>query len=263
MPELIINDTNFNSFIEFEDRGRGLIPRDFTVVAYGESQDVSAATDIELIPREEWPDRIRQMEREKSRLSDIFKDSKLKVKDQGQTNYCHANSPCTAVELLREVQGQPYVELSPGSVGGPVTNYRNAGANIMADLRHIRTKGIASTEFVPLNQISRSGWKPGAEANSLLHVVPEWIELPPGRSMFDYVMTLVLSRIPVCTAHYWWSHAVTAVDPFMSPDGRKFGHRDLNSWGERYGEGGFFVLMEGKGTPDEAYAPLSTLLSRT
>lgn len=260
MTEPIINDTNFNSFITFEDRGRGHVPRDPSIMS---SEFTEAAQSIKLIPRSEWADRIREMERDKSRLSDIFKDSGLKVKDQGQTNYCHANSPCTAVELLRAVQGQPYAELSPGSVGGPVTGYRNAGANIMADLRHIVSKGIATTEFVPLNQISRSGWRPGADENSLLHRVPEWVELPRGRQMFDYTMTLLLSRIPVCTAHYWWSHAVTALDPIMSSNGREFGTRDLNSWGERYGEQGFFVLMEGKGTPDEAYAPMSTLLSRT
>jgi hypothetical protein len=262
MSELIINDDNYNSFITFEDRGRGMIERRWDLVPEGKFE-YAAAVPIRLIPRSEWPDRIRQMERDKSRLSDIFKDSKIKVKDQQQTNYCHANSPATAMEIIREVQGQPYVELSPGSIGGPVTNYRNAGAWIGDNLKHIYTKGVASTAFVPLNQISRSGWKPGADENAAEHICTEWVEIPRGRISFDYVMTLVLSRIPVCTAHNWWRHAVTALDPFMSPDGRSFGTRDVNSWGERYGDGGFFVLMEGKGTPDEAYSPASTLLHRT
>lgn len=260
MSELIITDDNYLNHVDFRDKGRGHIPRDWEQAPYGTQEEYMKPVSIKLIPRDAWPDLIRDKERTKTRLSDIFKDSGIKIKDQQQTNYCHANSPASAIEILRAVQGQPYVELSPGSIGGPVTGFTNRGAWIGNNLKHITIKGAASTDFVPLNQISRSGWKPGAEENALLHIVDEWVEVPR-QLAFDYVMTLVLSDFPVCTAHNWWSHAVTALDGVMDKSGKKFGTRDINSWGTDYGDNGFFILMEGKGTPDEAYAPMSTRIS--
>jgi hypothetical protein len=249
MPELIINDTNYLQHHTFEDRSRGLIPRKPSdKMEYGE------AADFDLIPRAEWPDRIADMEREKSRLTDICKSDDIPCLDQNGTNYCHANSPALAIMILRAVQGQPFVHLSPGSIGGPVTGFRNAGAWIGDDLDHIVKHGCASIDYVPANQVTRDGWKEGAEENALQHRVNEWWDLP--RRSFDHMMTLLFLRIPVCTGHNWWRHAVTALDPVMV--GRnKFGARFRNSWGPRYGDNGFFIMEEGKGTPDEHYAPRS------
>ena len=251
MSIIIINDSNYTSFIQPPDgRGRGHQARTNEV---GSVEGLVAA-DFELTPREAWPDLIRVMERSKTRLSDMIDGVPIPCLDQGQTNYCHAFSPALAMMALRASEGQPYVPLSPGSIGGPVTGFRNRGANIQADLQQIIRGGAASTEFVPERQITREGWKPGATENALLHRVAEWWDMPRNM-MFDRVMTLLLKRIPICTAHWWWSHAVTALDPWMDASGRKFGHRDRNSWGSRYGDNGYFIQMEGKGTPDEAYAP--------
>jgi len=260
MSELIINDDNYNSHINFEDRGKGLNPRDWEKVTYGNTE-VAAAITLPLIPRAEWPDRIADMVRTKTRISDIVKDSPLKIKDQKQTNYCHANSPARVVEILRLIQGQSYVELSPGSIGGPITNFTNSGAWILDDLKQVVKGGVASTDYVPLNQISKAGWKQGAVENALLHQVTEWVEIPRGRVAFDYCMTLALCRIPVCVAYNWWRHATTVEDPYMDDNG-KFGLRESNSWGTGYGQQGYFILMEGKGTPDESYAPSSTELAK-
>lgn len=255
VAEPILNENNYLRLSLPPNRsyGRGFIPRTNEVGAC----EVAAAADFELIPRSEWPDRIREMERSKSRLSDIINDAGIPCLNQASTNFCHAFSPALAVMALRASTGQKYVPLSPGSIAGPVTGYRNRGANIQDDLRQIVRGGIATTAFVPERQISRDGWKPGAEENALLHRVTEWWDMPRSM-MFDRLMTLLLLRIPVCTAHYWWSHAVTAIDPWMDSAGRKFGHRDRNSWGSGYGENGYFIQMEGKGTPDEAYAPRVT-----
>lgn len=249
MPELIINDGNYLQHHTFEDRSRGLIPRqEGQELVYGERPT------FPLIPREEWPDLISTMERDKSRLSDVCREHNIPCFDQNGTNYCHANSPALAIMILRAAQGQPYVHLSPGSIGGPVTGFRNAGAWIGDDLDHIVEHGCASVDYVPANQVSRDGWAPGAEENSLQHRVNEWWDLP--RRSFDHMMTLLFLRVPVCTGHNWWRHAVTALDPVMIRPG-KFGARFRNSWGPGYGDDGFFVMEEGKGTPDEHYAPRS------
>ncbi len=70
MSELIINDDNYLRFIEppSPEFSKGLIPRDWDQMLYG-SFEYAAPFNIPLIPREEWPDRIADMERSKTRLS--------------------------------------------------------------------------------------------------------------------------------------------------------------------------------------------------
>jgi hypothetical protein len=218
----------------------------------------AAVVDFPLIPRSQWSEIIKEMTASKSRLSDLVKRKKIKSLNQEQTSYCHANSPAMAIMALREAQNQPFALLSPASIGGPVTNFQNEGAFIADDLQQITSVGCATQDFVPPNQIGRSGFKPGWEENAKLYRVTEWWDLGSRNStMFDRVMTLLISGFPVCVAYNWWGHAVTAFDPYQDEQGN-FGFRLRNSWGDAWPEanaGGWFILMEGKGTPDEAYAP--------
>jgi hypothetical protein len=259
MRELLIDDT-----FEVSDRDLaaglcGCKPRDFSQVPVG-SILCAAPANFPLIPRNEWSSRIKQMEQEKSRLSDLINFEPIPCLNQAQTNYCHANSPALAMMAVRASQGQPFVLLSPASIAGPVTGFQNEGAFIHDDLRQITTVGCASQEFVPANQIDRSGFKPGWEENAKKHRVSEWWDLGQrDGTMFDRVMTLLLSRVPICVAYNWWSHAVTLIDPVELSPGA-FGVRFRNSWGDTWpnqGAGGYALLPEGKGTPDEAYAPRS------
>lgn len=184
----------------------------------------------------------------------------LKTKNQSSTNYCHANSPAQCVQIRRMLQGEPYVELSAGSVGGPVTGYKNDGAVIEDDLAHIVKFGIASTEFVPANQIKRNGWKPGAEANALLHRCTHWLDIGYKDERTALIIgTLLVTGNPVCSAHNWWAHAVTLTG--VVPDGNRLFFEFWNSWGDEYGDEGFGLLDEGKGTPDYSYVPLQATAS--
>lgn len=255
MSDLIINDNNYLRFVEppSPEFSKGLIPRDWAQMEYG-SFEYAAKFDIPLIDRDEWPDRIADMERTKTRLSDIIDAAGIPSLDQNGTNFCHANSPALAVMAIRAVQGQPFVLLSPGHLGSIVVGGRNAGAYILDDLKKVVSHGIASQEFVPANYVGLK-FKQGTEQNALLHRVTEWWDMPRDDKRFDRMMTLLFHRIPVCTGHNWWRHAVTALDPVMA--GKKFGARFRNSWGARYGTNGYFIMEEGKGTPDEAYAPRS------
>lgn len=208
-----------------------------------------------LIPRNEMASRSKDLVAAGADLRSISTRAGIKSKDQGQTNYCHANSPALAIEILRAVQGESPVVLSPGSIGGPVTGYRNEGAVIEDDLRQIVEFGAATVDFVPANQISKSGWKPGAMENAALHKVTHWWDLGAKDSgMFNRCATLVLQGIPVCVGYNWWGHAVTLVG-LVDLGGGKLGFVFRNSWGSSYGDDGYGILAEGKGTPDSAYAP--------
>lgn len=212
----------------------------------------AAAPTFDVYPRNELSSRIKD---QGSTLRQISKQAGIQSKNQAQTNYCHANSPALAVEILRAVQGEAHVVLSPGSIGGPVTGYRNDGAAIEDDLRQIVEFGIATVDFVPANQVSKAGWKPGAMENAALHKVTNWWDLgQKDDRMFLRCATLVLQGIPVCVGYNWWLHAVTLTGLVEISSG-KFGFEFRNSWGASYGDDGYGVLAEGKGTPDDAYAP--------
>jgi hypothetical protein len=267
---IVINDANWREHIGDggvipadhphsggEVRICGTIPRRSI---YGSLPYAEPMPKTDLIPRTLWPDMIRDGEREQTFLSHLLARNQIPCLDQDGLPYCHAFSPAAALMGLRAFHGLPFVLLSAGSIGGPATGYVARGAAIEDDLEVIVTRGAASVEYVPMMQVSKSGWKPGAEENALLHRVTEWYDLGGTGRMFDEVMTLLLKRIPVCVGLNWWAHAVTYFDPVITPSGR-FGVRFRNSWGGDYGDDGYAVLEEGRGTPDDAYAPRTMFLS--
>lgn len=229
----------------------GLKPR----IAKPGSLKFAALPTFDLYDRAELSGRIKDMIAQEATLRHLAQRMGIKSYDQASTNYCHANSPALALRLNRAYQGESDVHLSPGSIGGPVTGYRNEGAWIEDDLRQIVEFGVASIDFVPANQISKSGWKPGAVENAALHKCTHWWDLgEKDDRMFLRCATLVLQGIPVCVGYNWWSHAVTLTGLVEISSG-KFGFEFRNSWGASYGDDGYGILAEGRGTPDAAYAP--------
>ena len=268
MTRLVITDDNALQFVP-DSTGEirlpggeivttGHIPRDYAAQPAGKLSFASASA-IAPIPMEEWPERIADQERNRAGLYHAWEDDlNRKILNQQRTNYCHAFSPAIAMMLARAVAGLTQIELSAGSIGGPVTGYRNRGAWIGDDLAQIVEHGAATTEFVPMLQISRNGWKPGAEENAQLHKVEEWDEL--GRRDFRQTITALLTSLPVCVGLNWWGHAVTYIRPIDTGRGRatdldRYDVGALNSWGASYGDGGYFELTGRKRIPDEQYVP--------
>jgi hypothetical protein len=231
----------------------GYEERDWSVAPYGEGY--AAPFDIPVIPRDEWRDRIEEMEKTKSRLTDLCDASELTVLNQNGTNFCWANGPVHCVEILRLAQGQPMVRLSPASVAAPIKNYRNVGGWGEQALEYIVEKGIVSQELWPANAIDRRLDTDQSRKDREKYQVDEWWDLRPRD--FDQLMTCLLLRIPVSVAYNWWRHLIMSVDP-VALDGR-FGIRVRNSWGQRWGSNGTAVFPEGYGrnraNPDEALAP--------
>jgi len=232
--------------------GRGWIARDFTKEPFG-SLPFAGGFDVPLIPRSEWPERIEEMERKKSRVTDLCDAMGVKVKNQENTNYCWINAPVHCLEIIRAVQGQTHVELSPASVGSKIKNFKNVGGWGTEGLKYLVDHGAAPVSLWPANAIDRRYDTSAADAARAKFQVDEWWDIEPGN--FDAVMTCLFLRIPIAAGLSWWGHEVTFMDP-VKLDGRdRFGVRIDNSWGLSWGERGRAVLTEDKATPDDAVAP--------
>lgn len=90
MSYLLINDSNYQRHVtdiadgRFGDRKlAGCLPRR---TAFGECSVAASMPESMLIPRSEWPDRIRQKDSEKSWVKDIC--ARIPCMDQDGLNYC-------------------------------------------------------------------------------------------------------------------------------------------------------------------------------
>lgn len=221
--------------------------------AYG-STAPAAGADL-LIPTSEWRGRIEEMKQRKSMLSDFIKAAKIKVKNQGQTNFCWANAPCTAVEVARAQQGQKYVELSPASVACKINGFRNEGGWGKNALEYLIRNGAVPSSMWPSNAIDRRFDTTANQSTAKKYRAVEWNELPV-RDL-GWLGSMLLRRIPVAVGYNWWGHEVLAVD--IDWIGGEYVVRILNSWGDDWGDGGFAELQGNKMLPDDAVAPRTAI----
>jgi hypothetical protein len=220
------------------------------------------------IPRAQWPTLIQAGYG--NWLSDMLKAQNVPAKDQDGLGYCWVYGSTRAVETKRIVMGLPHVDLSPESVGGPCTGWRNQGGYATEAFNQIEQAGICESSFMDApNSLHPSRWKTGWQDNAKLHEAAQWYEI--GTS-FDDVITCLLNRLPVAAGLDWWGHLVCFLDPVMFINGKQytggafdssakitFGVIFQNSWGHDWptqGANGYSVLTESKATPDGAASPL-------
>lgn len=250
---LIIDDSNADRIVQDTRHLCGCLPRR---EVYGALPFASTAP-VELIPWEQIPDKIADQERNKSTLYHIWLDSKIGSLNQGQASWCWAFSGVGTLMLERELQGLPYVHLSPSSVAGPVVNFQNKGWYIEDCLKRMCEFGVASTEFVPeltMKQIDfKSGWKESCGMNK----VTMWQDV--GNNAQAQI-SMILNLHPLAVAENWWSHAfeqLRVVDSNKSLPANnplRYSRGCVNSWGPSYGQGGYFELAGQKGIADQSYA---------
>lgn len=261
MPTVpLYDDSNYQELVpdaegRFEFNGPRLCLAVPPSLAAGDIPGVGAAEDFPdfLIPRSEWPDRIRQKDAEKSWLEDIVRGV-IPCDDQGPLGFCHAYGTKIAGECCRLVQNQPYVRLSAESVGGPVTNWRNRGADPADDLAQFMQYGACPQSFMDeAHSLRPSRWKDGWEKAATQYRATEVWDLRSGKKAFDFIVTCALLGLPTACGYSWWSHFVSGPYRVLDLDRGKFAVRNRNQWGPEYGDDGFFDLAEGKGTPDWAF----------
>jgi hypothetical protein len=253
MGYLLINDTNYQQHVTEISDGRfgdrrlgGCLPRR---TAFGECSVAAPMPESMLIPRSEWPDRIRQKDAEKTWVKDTC--ARIPCMDQDGLNYCHAYGPVMAAMCHRLVQNQPHVMLSAESIGGPVTGWRNDGAWPEDDLQQMVKYGACPASMMdkPWSR-TPSKWDEAWETERLKYRVVEWLDGQIERKTFDAAMTMALQNLPGAAGFTWWGHEVAYCLHAQDLGRGKFAIGGRNSWGADYGEDGFFYLEEGKGTPD-------------
>jgi hypothetical protein len=261
--EPIIDDGSMIDPTAWMDGGsRGLVPRDYEAMPM-------RSVEMPLKPRSEWSALIRQMETEKSRLSDIrlTGDAGQPIpsldqnsgRNDGRWGYCWAHSSVHAVMALRARDLQPYVPLSAFAVAATIKNGRDEGGWGAQSLDFITSRGVPAQSFWPQRNVDLRNGTPECWANAALHKVSEgWVDVAhplwDRHLNFDQVATCLLSRIPVVCDFNWWGHSVCALDLVETSPGQ-FGIRIWNSWGDGWGDKGMGVLAGSKAIPDSATAP--------
>lgn len=255
MSMFIIDDSNFEVHMNSDDPRCGCFAR---MVPYGQLMCAPASAKPR-IPMEHWPDAIADNDRNHAWAKDIWADSPIGVLTQKQIGYCHAFSAVEAAMIKRHEMGLPYIELSPSSVGAPITGYQNQGAVITDDLQQMVNVGIASTKFVPTLTTRREDFKDGWEEDAANNKVLLFEELDP-RDFEEHGTALIMGDV-ACVALNYWGHAVAdvrlvdlyrnlaATNPF------RYGVEFLNSWDRTWGDGGFGVRAQSKAPADQLYIP--------
>jgi hypothetical protein len=258
----LIDDLNWKSIcldIDQREEQCGTMPRSYLNHPVGSLPYGSAVpSGFARIPMEEWPDRIADQLRAKSSLYHVWQDSGLGVWDQGSLNYCHAYSAVMGNALARHQQGLPMVNLSPSSVGAPVTGFTNNGAYIHDDLKQMVDVGVASIDFVPMATTRKDAFKSGWKADAAKHRIVEFDDITPR----DFVLhcSMLLQNKPVCVGLNYWRHAVTDLVVVDLNNGRKaidwlrYAILFLNSWGPEWGDGGFAQRTGQKALADAIYS---------
>lgn len=242
--EPIIDESNYRLHMDPPaGMSKGMFERDPLQMPKGCSPYVKAAK-LDPIPRSEWPALIEHREKTKTRISDALLAAEIPSLDQNGTSNCWANGPVGCVQAIRCMAGLPYVALSPAFIATTLGQY-NGGWGLRA-MEVLASKGAPPTSMYGANanrkSITQEHLDAAAEFKSL-----EWLDLP---DTFDQMATAILGYNAPCALGYsWWGHEVFGCD-IVVKDG-KFGVRIRNSWGNGYGDKGFAVLMEGKGTPDD------------
>ena len=162
------------------------------------------------------------------------------------------------VMLKRLQQGLPYIELSASSVGGPVTGWRNAGAFIHDDLKHIVRSGVASTKFVPMLTTNLRDCKQGWTDDAAKHRVSEFTDVKP-RNFLEHG-SLLLQNCPVGVGLNYWGHAVTDFElvdlhtEMPATNWLRYGTDFINSWGKDWGDNGCGIRTGNKALADAIYS---------
>lgn len=256
--EVVINDDNYLDYVNPEIDGEvkvcGTIPRDWMNHPPG-SYKCAKPFDLPLIPESEWEDRLALQIKNKAQLSNIRdkmgpNGGPIPSTDQNGRGYCWCHSGGSAMLMVRAINNQPFVDLSPYFTGCLIKNYRDEGGWGIAGVEHMAEHGMPDSKYWPQRGVKREYDNAETRANAKMHRITEWMELS-SRSKAQLV-TCLLMGIPVVSDFNWWGHSVLTVDLVSL---KPFKTRIWNSWGDSWSDNGMGVLEGNKAIPDDMTAP--------
>lgn len=206
-----------------------------------------------LIDRSEWEDRANEKEKTQSRLSDIIVYKQLPPKNQQRTDLCWSFGVTGAQETVRALMNQPTVSLSPASVAGPVTGWKNVGGWGYNALKQGADKGWVPSKIWPDTAVtSKNLYTAENQKIALDYRCTEWFKLLPNH--LEQAASCVLQNIPVPAGYDWWGHLIFLVDLVFINGVVCF--RIRNSWGDIPDfPNGFGILKGNRAIPNDAVAP--------
>jgi hypothetical protein len=142
------------------------------------------------IPRRQWHDRIKAGQG--TFLSDLLKQKGIQAKDQNGRSLCWCYGSVRAVETARAVANLPTRDLSPESVAGPCTGWRDQGGYAGEAFEQLQNYGACDSSYMNApHSLNAHLWAPGWQANAVLHEAVDWYDIEPGDHgpNFDEVIT--------------------------------------------------------------------------
>ena len=253
----VIDDRNAFQFVRERDfrRGPDATPRDpgcrERKSAYGAKPTLVRLRDVmNVIPRKDWREIITA---NKGVFLHDLCQGVLPPHDQGQTNYCWAHGTTRTLEVLNVWSGKRPQLFSAESVAVPLTHGENRGGTSDEALQQLCDKGACPAGMWPSNDLDASHADNGWQVVALRNRIMAWIDV----NGFEEQITCAIRRLPVAIGLRWWGHLVCQVDPVILPD-NTIGIGFHNSWGDGFGDHGYGLLTESRGTADlGAFAPLS------
>jgi hypothetical protein len=204
-----------------------------------------------LIPRGDWPKYAAKAFTPNPHLPSVH--------DQNGYGMCNASATCAAMEYCRAVQGLKFVKLSAGHLYGRINGGRDQGSLLEDGLEAAMKVGVATVGACPYLQ-----WRsrpPGSDEQARHFRVLESFLCPT----FDHVFSAVCMGFGMITGIRWYDnftpneqgwlpragrgrwggHAIFGHTPVVDEsDPGHFGVEHTNSWTERYGKQGRFVIGE-------------------
>jgi hypothetical protein len=223
----------------------GLIERDYASEPIG---TVCGQWDGGYIPRDEWPERIAEINRLKLSPILFHKFYGVPVLNQDITKYCWCYSVVAGVMNRLAFMGinDPVPHLSATAVAAVGTNFRNIGGYCTRAVQYIQDQGgVPNVQVWPngyhLDQLYKN--RPEVADSRRKNQLTEFIDF--GQDL-DAAISAMLGEepIPVTFSLPWWRHAVCGLEVLDTGKGDpksldRYGIRFVNSYGPEWENGGF------------------------
>lgn len=248
----IVDDTNWQAEITIGQNitglqgGFGYQPPPAGYVSPG--KPFNSLAPMGKIPRNEWPDRIKEMKSKRMNISACQNWSC----DAQSGPTCWAAGTVQAMSTARVIAMglEHYVRYSANSIAVPISGGNSGGWEAEA-VKYAQNHGVVDSDLWPYGSRDRSlDSKPDVQTNRAKH---KCLEAYDCRG-FDEFATALLLGLPCTVSYNWWSHVVMLTD-LVEIESGSFGFLIRNNWGDGYGDkneygfGGYAVFREGKGTP--------------